>query len=362
MTSLLLLSTIFNVVFIASQSEKQCASESSFIEASPPQSQLVIPVRCGSVEGSLLLDKFGQLGKPENNSKCIYYRSKDKWVTPIEFESLGGKAKSCKWKQSIKTNNNVSVDTILSTSGLQAAKTSKTHLTTPLSQSESSPLSKTLASSPSQTPLNVLDISALGSSTLSPILSSLTNPLLAFIKAYRLRGDVSGLRNVVLSTTDSVRLAEAYKSLWQSCKSDIEELSLSLMNHRDSDKCSMSDAIDEFSEHLIGKKVSVSNAIRLGRRKLPDSESAPPRPRPLLITLYSDWDQRLLLSKCRHLKNFSTHKKVFLRADLPPDYPQKIGVTPPIHPCSHSLMGILIIVVLRILTISLQTPMLFTCS
>ena len=40
-----------------------------------------------------------------------------RWVTPIEFESLGGKAKSGKWKQSVRTNNNVSISVHLSTLG-----------------------------------------------------------------------------------------------------------------------------------------------------------------------------------------------------------------------------------------------------
>ena len=76
-------------------------------------------------------------------------------------------------------------------------------------------------------------------------------------------------------------------------------------------------AIDEISEYLIGKKVNVRNAIRLGRRKPPGSDSTPTRPRPILITLDSDWDKRLLLS------GFSTFKRLFLRADLPPDHPQR---------------------------------------
>ena len=76
-------------------------------------------------------------------------------------------------------------------------------------------------------------------------------------------------------------------------------------------------AIDEISEYLIGKKVNVRNAIRLGRRKPPGNDSAPTRPRPILITLDSDWDKRLLLSKCRNLKGFSTYKRLFLRADHP---------------------------------------------
>ena len=82
-------------------------------------------------------------------------------------------------------------------------------------------------------------------------------------------------------------------------------------------------AIDEIGEYLIGKKVNVRNEIRLGRYKPPGNDSALTRPRPLLITLDSDWDKRLLLSKCRNLKGFPTYKRLFLRADFPPDHPQR---------------------------------------
>ena len=78
-------------------------------------------------------------------------------------------------------------------------------------------------------------------------------------------------------------------------------------------------AIDEISKYLIGNKVNIHNTIRLGRRKPPGKDSAPTSHRPMLITLDSDWDKRLLLSKCRNLKCFSTYKRLFLRADLPPD-------------------------------------------
>ena len=82
-------------------------------------------------------------------------------------------------------------------------------------------------------------------------------------------------------------------------------------------------AIDEISEFLIGKTVNIRNAVRLGQRKSSDTDSAFTRPRPILITLESDWDKRLLLSKCRNLKSFSTYERLYLRADFPPDHPQR---------------------------------------
>ena len=70
-----------------------------------------ILVKCGSVVGTLYLDKL--IGGRAGSSKCIHYSSQNKWVSPIEFESLGGKAKSGKWKQSIKTSDNVAIATFV---------------------------------------------------------------------------------------------------------------------------------------------------------------------------------------------------------------------------------------------------------
>ena len=44
--------------------------------------------------------------------------------------------------------------------------------------------------------------------------------LLAFVKAYKLRGDVSGLCNALLSVVDSLLLVDAHKSLWQQFKTE----------------------------------------------------------------------------------------------------------------------------------------------
>ena len=82
-------------------------------------------------------------------------------------------------------------------------------------------------------------------------------------------------------------------------------------------------AIDEISEYLIGKKLNIHSEILLGRRKPPCKDSAPTRPRPILITLDSDWVKRFLLSKCKNLKGFSTYKRLFFSADLPPHHPQR---------------------------------------
>ena len=67
------------------------ASLSDSISADLSQPVNVISVKCGSVEGSVYLDRLlgGQPGR-EGGTKCIYCPSKRKWVSPVEFEGLGG--------------------------------------------------------------------------------------------------------------------------------------------------------------------------------------------------------------------------------------------------------------------------------
>lgn len=178
----------------------------------------IIAVKCGSATGELYLEKFKGATGSKGGVKCILSHSK--WFTPVEFESLGGKEKSKNWRHSIY-HGNTQLGNYLSSLADNGRGLSPIH-----------------SSSRSQSPAPIHD----GPLT-PPVSSSLINPLLAFIKAYRLRGDVSGLRNALLSVVDSSRLVDAHKSLWQHCKNDLEELGLSFKNRRDSNKRSVSDAI-----------------------------------------------------------------------------------------------------------------------
>ena len=56
--------------------------------------------------------------------------------------------------------------------------------------------------------------------------SQLIDPVLVFIKPYRLRGDILGLKQAVLSSFDPTTLALAHKSVWDTCKVDLEQLGL----------------------------------------------------------------------------------------------------------------------------------------
>ena len=190
-----------------------------------------ISVKCGPIEGFLHLDKLGSghSGK-EGSIKCIYCSSKSKWVTPIEFESLGGKSKSDKWKQSIKTNTNVSIGVHLSTLG---SDFSAIH-------------------SPSRS-ATVLPLSQTSSSVSLNDSSSIVSPLLAFIKAFRLRGNTTNLKQAVAAHFDISSLVDAHKLLWDCFGDVLKQFGLTYLSRRSTDKrdafeATLSDILSAFNK------------------------------------------------------------------------------------------------------------------
>ena len=423
------------------------ASQSLATSPLTETSQNEITIKCGTVVGTLYLDKLSEGGR-EGSAKCILYPtktpSKNRWVTPVDFEALGGRGKSGKWKQSIKTSNNVAIGAYLSSLGTSISSSQSR------SQSQISEISNEAASS-----------------NLHVCVMPLIDPILAFIKAYRLRGNISNLKQLVASHFDISSLTDAQKLLWDHCGELLKELGLSFHTRRNTDKrdafdatladilsaftlldeanklpemyceathlmtlpclepdpiskrldtnhtaltqlvqtvdnlstplnatqkaleqvvsslkdqlasfsssvmslsksltehvnkphagspnhgsalapprkstpsppsfhdrsanvilfgvpepISLSDTravFDEVSCHLIGKKVEIKDAYRIGRKK--ESSVEPTRPRPLLIKLANCWDRRLLLSSRRNLKSFEKYK-LFIREDLPPE-------------------------------------------
>ena len=187
------------------------ASQASVSGQSHDQNE--IPVKCGPIEGSLHLDKLGggQSGR-EGSIKCIYCSSESKWVTPIEFESLGGKSKSGKWKQSIKTNNNVSIGVHLSALGSDVSRSySHSRAAVPPSLSLTSNVSVDDA-------------------------SLIVSPLLAFVKAHRLRGSTTNLKQSVATHFDLSSLTDAHKLLWDHCGDTLRHLGLTYHTRRSTDK------------------------------------------------------------------------------------------------------------------------------
>ena len=165
-----------------------------------------VPVKCGTATGILYVDKISGPGN-KGDLKCIF--SDSKWHSPIEFEILGGRTKSRNWRRSI-LHENIQLGVFLTSVGVHPDKSSPTPGSSDAKQSCNLPLS---------------------------------NPVLVFVKAYRLRGDVSGLRNTLLPAVDSSLLVDAHKALWQHCKDDLEKLGLTFKSRRDSDKRSVSDVI-----------------------------------------------------------------------------------------------------------------------
>lgn len=154
-----------------------------------------LTVNCGSEEGKFYAKKL-----MSGTSKCIL--SGSKWYSPSEFESLGGKAKAKNWKKSIQFNN--------------------------------SPLSVWLDSDASSS-------KNLGTSPYNERV--LSNHVLAFIKAFRLRGDRFSLRQAVMEKFSDSDLLEAMQVLWDHCHDSLEKLGVEFVRRRASDKRSLLDVV-----------------------------------------------------------------------------------------------------------------------
>ena len=79
--------------------------------------------------------------------------------------------------------------------------------------------------------------------------AGLVNPVLAFIKAFRLRGDREGLVQLVIERFDAGSLVTAKKLLWDKCKLDLEVGGLTFHSRRASEKRSQAVAeLDDINE------------------------------------------------------------------------------------------------------------------
>ena len=425
---------------LAQAPSQTCPLADASIDNTTPTS---ISVNCGIVTGELFPDKLkGVRASNWGSVKCIL--SNSVWCTPIEFECQGGKPKFRNWRRSIYQGN-VQLGAYLSSSSFLLSECN-----------HSQPISR----SPSPNPHRSSDF-------------RLIDPVLAFIKAYRLKGDKLGLKQAVLSTFDPTSLSSSHKLLWDFCRDDLQQAGLTYHSRRGSEKrvltdvlladtlvafekvdaadklptifceandlirlpslaldsvslrldnnssiletlvkkiqdlpsamhqtdikkhCSSLDslisnlkgqleqlassvtslsqscnkitknpsiypappprsgdsrtisthsvpvishdrsnniilfglpessllntktAIEDMTTHLIGRCVKVADAFRLGRRP-EHSTQLDARPQPILIRLENCWDKRLLLSSCRKLKGYSSHK-LFIREDLPPE-------------------------------------------
>ena len=64
----------------------------------------------------------------------------------------------------------------------------------------------------------------------------LINPVLAFVKAFRLKGDNTSLRSAIAARFDTGVPSSAIKALWDFSGPDLSRLGLAYQSHRNADK------------------------------------------------------------------------------------------------------------------------------
>ena len=135
-----------------------------------PQRQL------NRLRGQLYIDQLPK-ERAKRVGQCIL--SASKWVTPLEFERLGGKSAK-KWKLSLSHNGRPLSDYNL------VCSTAETSITSHVAMQAGSTM--------------IIDV------------------VLALIKAFRLRGDKTSLSSIVLYRFDKSAVECSKRLLWESCK------------------------------------------------------------------------------------------------------------------------------------------------
>ena len=170
-----------------------------------------LEVTCGDIEGNLYLAKFK---KGSLSSKCILYNSK--WYSLVEFESLGGKSKFKNWKKSLK-HSKTSLVFVLDTNPEITCRL------VPITRAATSPAPNV----PTLPSTNV----------------SLCSLVLAFVKAYRLKGDNASLKQALHEHFSVPAISDALKLLWNHSRSELEALNFTYHERRGSEKNPLADLI-----------------------------------------------------------------------------------------------------------------------
>ena len=76
--------------------------------------------------------------------------------------------------------------------------------------------------------------------------TSVVDPVLAFIKAYRLKGDTDSLRRVVKDHFSSAHVENAKRLLWDSCGQLLEEVNLPFYARRSQLSANIEDLVAAF--------------------------------------------------------------------------------------------------------------------
>ena len=161
---------------------------------SPDDVNLLL-VTCGSVSAKFDLNLFrseSALGK--KSIKCVLVGSE--WVTPAKLETMGGKGSTRNWKRSI-VYNKAPISTILFSGGVSQGTSEGSQ------QPMATPPAATSAATPDQISHSASNPKGL-----------LCCPILAFIKASRLRKDAATIKKVLIDSFRDVDLSEAMKNLW----------------------------------------------------------------------------------------------------------------------------------------------------
>ena len=178
-----------------------------------------IIVTCGSTDGKLFFNKLKNCTTKLGSVSCIL-KNDNSWCSPSEFENLGGRVKSKNWKRSICYDGK--------------------------------PLLHCLSH---------LGLSDLGKPTESPFLSQshvqapaapvqqLVSPVLAFVKAFRLKGDNENLKSALASRFDAGVVSSAVRALWDFSGSDLSRLGFVYHSRRNSDKQQLFESV--FSDLII---------------------------------------------------------------------------------------------------------------
>ena len=204
-----------------------------------------IVVSCGSVTGQLYLSKLSQSKKVQ--AKCVVVNGK--WFTPSGVEALAG-SKARKWRQSfLHLGKPLSAYDLFNGTGQAGASsmpsdvpthvcsaqgdvdslcsghvdcpqnvecTHHTQATVPTADVLLNP-NVVVAPSLGQPPSLPLETSTIGEPPTSIPCPLLVNPVLAFIKAYRLKGDTVSLKRLVSERFSNELVEGAKITLWDSC-------------------------------------------------------------------------------------------------------------------------------------------------
>ena len=159
-------------------------------------------VTCGSTVGKLFFNKLKNCTGKLGSVSCIL-KADNSWCSPSELESLGGKAKSKNWKRSICLDGKPLL-----------------HCFVHLGLSDPGrPAEPPLQSQPPSLPDK-----------------QLINPVLAFVKAFRLKGDNTSLKSAIATRFDTGVLSSAIKALWDFSGPVLSRLGLTYQSRRNADK------------------------------------------------------------------------------------------------------------------------------